>query len=407
MAMTRVALRLAQRGLVLAVSLFFVACDARVIDAIGRTDDPCAALSADQCAADTQDGCSLQPNPTGCLSSDPSCGAGVCAGGDPFVRRTGEALFLHEAPYSFLGTVSWGLAWADGLCEVSQYSSQADALGPVFDELAAMHVSVLKFWAFQSYAGASGTDYSHFDALVTRARSAGVRLLPVLENMHTDCSSGDARDDTWFATGYQSPYGSYALSYRDYVTGLVTHFRDEPTIIGWELMHEAGGTQFSALDGFIGDMTTLISATDPNHLIAVGLNDGDTPATSADGSPSNYFQLQNRTEIDLIDVHDFSASDQALPAQLVQCQGVAQALKKVIFAGATAVELNDTTAASFTLRAGQISQKIEAAQANDFRGLLVYDYVPAWPSPYYDFDSRAGEPLAGPNGVIDRFAPRF
>ena len=395
------------RLVLLVLPLALGACDTHFIDVIGRTDDPCAALNADQCAVDTQDGCSLEPNPTGCLSTDPRCGAGVCAGGDPFVRRSGEALFLHGAPFSFLGTVSWGIAWADGGCQIGLYASQQDALGPVFDELATMHVSVLRFWAFQAYAGDGGTDYSHFDRVVARARAAGIRLLPVLENMRTDCSSGDARDDTWFATGYQSPYGSYALSYRDYVAGLVTYFRDEPTIMGWELMHEAGGTQFAALDGFAGDMTTLIRSTDPNHLIALGLNDGDTPATSSDGNPSNYFQLQNRAEVDLIDVHDFSTPDQPLPSQLSVCQGISQALDKVIFVGSSGVELVDTSAASFALRAGQITQKIEAAQAHDFRGFLIYDYVPAWPAPYYDFDSRSAEPLAGANGVLAQHAPTY
>jgi len=391
-----------------ALLLALAGCDPRYIDIISQTDasDPCASLSADLCAADTRDGCAFQPNPTGCTSTNPACGAGTCASGDPFVRRSGEALFLHGAPFTFVGTVSWGLAWADDGCQIAKYKSQQAALGPTFDELAAMHTTVLRFWAFQAYAGASGADFSHFDRLVQAARAAGVRLIPVLENMHADCSSGITLDDAWFAGGYTKPYGSYALSYRDYVTGLVTHFRDEPTIMAWELMHEAGGNDFAALDGFAAEMSALVRAAAPNQLISLGLNDGGTAATSTDGDPSNYLRLQSRAELDLIDVHDFSGPD-ALPAQLARCQVIAHALGKPIFAGATGLGLKDTSAASFQLRADQIEQKLEAAFHANFRGFLLYDYVPGWTKAYLDFDSRVSEPLAGPGGVLDQHAPKY
>jgi mannan endo-1,4-beta-mannosidase len=397
------------RGQALVAALFVAGCGSRHVDIITRqgAPDPCAALSAEQCGADTQDGCSLQPNPTGCTSSNATCGVGRCSSEDPFVRRSGEGLFLHGAPFSFVGSVSWGIAWDDNGCRISAYASQQDALGPTFDELAAMNTSVLRVWAFQSYAGASGTDFSHFDRLVGAARAAGVRLIPVLENMHPDCSSGDARDDTWFASGYKSRYGNYALSYRDYVAALVAHFRDEPTIMGWELMHEAGGDQFAALDAFISDMTSLVRAVDTNHLIAIGLNNGDTPATSSDGDPSNYFKLQDRAQIDLVDVHDFNAPGDPLPAQAALCRSITHALRKAAFIGASAVKLSDPSSASLDARAGQIQNKLDAALAADFRGFLVYDYVPKWQNAGYDFDSRTGEPLAGPSGVLARRAPKY
>jgi hypothetical protein len=322
------------------------------------------------------------------------------------VHRSGEALFLHNAPFNFVGSVSYGLAWADNGCQVSGYSSQAEALGPTFDELAAMNTSVLRVWAFQSYAGDSGKDYSHFDSLVAAARAAGVRLIPVLENMHDDCSSG-TRDDTWFTSGYKSPYGSYALSYRDYVAGLVAHFSAEPTIMAWELMHEAGGDQFAALDGFAADMTALIRAADTNHLIALGLNDGDTTATSSDGDSSSYFKLQNRAEIDLVDVQDFNSSDEPEPSQVARCRDITRTLDKVAFIGASAVKVADTSSSALKVRAGQIESKLVAALADDFHGYLVYDYVPKWQSASYDFDSRPEEPLAGASGILAQHSPKY
>ncbi len=397
--------RIALAALTLALAALS-GCSPRFADVItlGAATDPCLLHDAAECASDTAHGCTFQPNPVGCLSSDASCGAGQCLADDPFVRRSGESLFLHGEPFHFLGTVSWWTAWQDGGCVAAAYPSQAAALGASFDDLANMQLSALRFWAFQSYAGASGTDYSHFDRVVARARAAGVRLMPVLENMYADCSASPGRDDAWFATGYKSPYGNYALSYRDYVAGLVAHFRDEPTILGWELMHEAGSSQFSALDGFADDMSSLIRRLDGNHLIALGVNDGDNGATNTDGDSSNYFKLHAHDAIDLIDVHDFGSADDAQSAEIARCRAIAHDLHKPVFIGAGAVQLSDTSSAAYTQRADRLRRKIEAAQSDSFSGYLVYDFVPAWPNPYYDFDARAEDPLAGPNGVLAQHA---
>ena len=358
------------------------ACSTRYSDVIVAADDPvpvprdrCADLNAEQCALDLA-GCTLQPNPTGCVSSDPTCGVGKCAGGDPYVRPVGGALSLHNEPFVFIGTVSWGIAWADNGCKVSAYASQEEALAEIFDDLATMHVSVLRFWAFQSFAGPSGTDFSHFDRLRDKARSAGVRLIPVLENMHSDCSSG-TRDDAWFGGGYLRPYGNYALSYQTYVERLVTHFSNEPTIMAWELMHEASGTQFAPLEAFTADMASLVRRLDQNHLLALGL-DVPSPATSLSGDPSYYFRLQDRPEINLVDVHDFDAPNEAMPANSAQSASIAHALGKPVFIGAAAVKVSDASPASLTLRAGQIERKLSSALAANFRGFLVYDFVPSW-----------------------------
>jgi mannan endo-1,4-beta-mannosidase len=369
--------------------------------------DVCQTHTAAECVSDTAHGCSFQPNPTGCFSTDPSCGSGQCRAGNPFVSRNGESLFLHDEAFHFTGTVSWWLSWQDGGCQSGVYSSQQAALTPTFDELATMRLSGLRFWAYQSYAGASGTDYSHFDRVVARARAAGVRLMPVLESMYADCSASPGRDDAWFASGYKSPYGNYALSFRNYVAGLVTHFRDEPTIFAWELMHEAGSSDFGALDAFTDDMSSLIRGIDHNHLIALGVNNGSTSATNTDGDNSNYFKLHAHDGIDLLDVHDFGNPDDAEPSQVARCRAIAHELHKPIFVGAGAVELGDTTASAYTQRADRLSRKIEAAQSDAFAGYLVYDYVPGWTDLRFDFDARAEEPLAGANGVLAQHATKF
>ena len=251
---------------------------------------------------------------------------------------------------------------------------------------------------------ASGTDYTSFERVVDAARRAGVRVIFVLENQYPDCSVGPARDDAWYGGGYAAPYGGYPLSFPDYARGLASHFRDEPTILAWEIMHEGATGSFDAMNGFVGAMSSAIRASDPNHLIALGLDNGNSAATDRTGSPSSYERLHAHPAVDLVDAHDFFAPDAPLPNGFSEIAGIAASLGKPAFVGASAVELEDTSAASFERRAGQVEAKLVAALDAGFAGYLVYDYIPDWDVRRWSFDTRAGEPLAGPNGVLVRHA---
>ncbi len=392
-----------------AIFLLLAACGTQYTDPIRVTADepadPCTAWTTQvECVADTAHGCSFQPNTAGCKLAEASCSAGTCRGGDPFVRRSGQALWLHDAPYRFLGAVSWGIGWDPDGCRVYSLPDQDQALAQAFDDFVDMRVSVLKFWAFQSYAGASGSDYSSFERVVVAARRAGVRLIFVLENHWQSCTPS-ARDDAWYAGGYDSADADYALSYADYVSGVVEHFRTEPTILAWELMHEARGDDFASLDTFAREASALVRRHDPNHLIVLGIDNGDSPATDRTGTPSNHQRLHDHPDIDLIDVHDFSESDEPLTSSSEAVTAIASALQKPIFAGATAVAVADASPAELERRAGVVADKIEAAFGAGFAGYLGYDYYPYWDTPGWEFDGRPEEPLAGSDGVFATHAP--
>jgi hypothetical protein len=403
----------ALRPLVSALALLGAACSTDYVDPI-RTGqgqpgggDPCNVWTdAASCRADAAHDCSFQPNPEGCLSTDPACLPGVCASGDPFVRRTGQSLSLRGRPYTFVGAISWGIAWAEGSCTIDTLDSQAAALDRTFDDLSRMRAGVLRIGAFQRFAGPSGRDYASFERVVAAARRAGVRLIFVLENWYGGCSRGQ-RDDAWFDTGYAAPYDGYALSYTDYVQGVTDHFRDEPAILAWELMNEARSNDFAALDRFVRNSSGLVRATDPNHLIALGLDDGSAPGTSRNGAPSNYQRLHEHAAIDLIDAHDISGDPEPLSQDLAAAAAIARALRKPIFAGANIVWLFDAESASFQARARIVESKIGAVQQNGFAGFVLADYFPDWRElPTFQFDARPEDPLGGPAGVIARLSPR-
>ncbi len=170
-------------------------------------------------------------------------------------------------------------------------------------------------------------------------------------------------------------------------------------------MHEARGEDVAPLYAFSEQMSALIRSRDQNHLIALGTDSGDSPATSRSGTPSNYRRLHALQGIDLLDAHDFSDEGSPFPASFDELSVISSELDKPIFAGATAVGLTGTTASAFELRARRVEEKLEAAVDAGFVGFLVYDYYPDWSDPGREFDGRAEEPLAGADGVLARNAP--
>ena len=70
-------------------------------------------------------------------------------------------------------------------------------------------------------------------------------------------------------------------------------------------------------------MSSAIRASDPNHLIALGLDNGNSAATDRTGSPSSYERLHAHPAVDLVDAHDFFAPDAPLPNGFSEIAGIA------------------------------------------------------------------------------------
>jgi hypothetical protein len=375
---------------------------------VASNDDPCAQWSDEiSCRGDLAHQCAFEPNVVGCTSSDPDCPAGTCRGGVPFVRRSLGSLFLHDVPYRFVGAVSWSLAGSGAGCRIPAPYTFETGVVKSFDELAVMRANVLKFWAFQSYAGPTGDDFTAFDRVVAEARRAGIRLVFVLENYWDDCTEGGQKTDAWFESGYRSPYGNYALSYADYVSKVVSHFANEPTVLAWEIMHEASGTDFTVLRQYVASTVAQIRELDGNHLVIVGLDGGYSEATSREGVNSNFQVLNDYG--DLVDIHDFDHPDAAVIPGLTEQASIARTLQTPWFLGAVAVDLSGETTEAYALRAQRMEAKIlhsfedtSSLGIADGAGFLAYDYELGWTALGAQFDGRNGEPLAGAEGVIAR-----
>jgi hypothetical protein len=381
----------------LALALGLLGCGRQDLDLLvnAQRDDPCLSFQSEsQCKANKALGCSFQPNTEGCLSSDPTCQAGLCRGGDPFVRRVERSFFLNGEPFRFVGVSSWALLEGTQ-CTTGKPEDREAWMQRAYDELVPSRSKVARFFAFQSSAGADGRDFTLFDASVRYARRAGVRLVFILEHSDGSCSSGGHRDSAWYAGGYQNPYGEYALSYRDFAEAVAQRYRDEPTVLGYVLVQAMSSDDHAALSGFVNAMEKVMRVAAREQLVSLDLNwDGG----GADGGAS-YRALQELPGVDLVDVDDYSFQDTLEPLDPTLLETLSQ-IDKPAIVGEGAFVVDKADDATLARRAERARQRFTQWHDWGFSGALLWAYQPDWSAASEEFDARPADPLLQPGGVV-------
>ncbi len=385
---------------VLSVALLLATgCGRRELDVLTLSDgpDPCAGVTS-QAACDEQAsrGCSWQPNEVGCPSTDSTCAPGACLGGDPFVRAVGGQLLLHGVPFRTVGVGSWGMLLLPG-CDAVEIDQRERWIQDSFDGLLPSRSSVVRLFAFQSGAGASGRDFTGLDLAVDAARRAGVRLLVILEHGAGDCSDGTPRDAEWYRSGYLTPAPGYALSYRDYARAVAERYRGEPTVLGYGVMQSLGSDDSEALRDFVVDIGQLIHGVAPSQLVSLDLDRFASGSDLSGGAASAFVSLQSLPYVDFVDVDDYVGPepeplDDALLSALVT-------IGKPAIVGEGAFPLTGDPP-DLDERARRAEQRLRDWHDADFDGALLWNYLPGWETISEEFDTRADDPVLQPGGVL-------
>jgi mannan endo-1,4-beta-mannosidase len=321
--------------------------------------------------------------------------AGADAAG--FVTRSGDQLRLHGSPYRFTGFNIYN-ANSDGDC------GPAMSTGPALDEsLAAIGPgsNAFRSWFFQSLATTDGVrDWSAFDHTLAVARSRGFRVIATLTNQFGDCEAPDGyKDETWYTTGYRALDPAGIVSYRDWVAEVVNHYKDDPTILAWQLVNEAavqsspgaacGANAAQILKSFTTDVSGLVKSIDPNHLVSLGtIGTGQCGAEGAE-----YQDLHDVKTIDLCEYHDYGEPGAPMPGdefnglavRIDQCD----AIHKPIFVGETGIVPNDI-GGTLAARAAAFDAKFAAQFGAGVVGELVWTWSTLG-SRLDDFDVGAGD----------------
>jgi mannan endo-1,4-beta-mannosidase len=305
---------------------------------------------------------------------------------DPFVRSSEAGLIAEGVPYRFTGLNVYNANSVGGNCWYSlgagtELETALTAMGPGNEAFRA--------WFFQPLATHAGVrDWSAFDHTLAVARSRGMRVVATLVNQWGQCEGWEAhaagyKTEAWYANGYRSMPGSPGMpaTYREWVAEVVHRYRDDPTILAWQLVNEAeartayrgpcSSTAAATLQSFAQDMSGLVKSIDPNHLVSLGtIGSGQCGAAGGD-----YQDLHAVEGIDLCEYHDYQPG--ALPGdewngmatRLRQCRD----LGKPLLVGETGIR---TASAGGTLegRAEAFRAKLDAQFAAGVVGVLAWDW---------------------------------
>jgi mannan endo-1,4-beta-mannosidase len=339
------------------------------------------------------------PSPTPAPTPSPTPGIAPPLA-SPFVTSQGTALYLGGQPFRFVGVNRYNLLTINppgGPFRGCGGSWTDDQLDQWFSEVNRLGATTVRFWAFQRFT-ASGADFSQLDKLLSLAGNYGIKLVPVLENQWSSCTAGGYKYDTWYQSGYLSPYDGYPISYKDYVGQIVSRYKDDPRILMWQLVNEAEGKDTSgnsdaqALYNFALDMSAYVKSIDPNHLVSLGTMGGGQPGTQG----SDYRWIHSIPTIDILEFHDYNEETASFPADLAQRVQDSIALNKPLFLGEAGISLTNF---SMEQRAALFDAKLAASFQHGVSGYMIWSYQDAVYSGEWQFTSD--DPLAA---VVQKFA---
>lgn len=242
-----------------------------------------------------------------------------------FVRATGNQLTVAGAPFRFVGA---------NLAVMHGPDNRAGA-ARLLDEAARDGVRVGRVWAFgEGAATATPWQRDNFyfraapkgwiedgprqlDRVLAAASRARIRLIITLANSWPDYGgvpqylrwSGHDRAGVYGATDFFYSDPAARTAYRAHVerllrrTNTVTgvRYRDDPTILAWELMNESRvdtATGATARRAWIAQMGRMVHDNDPNHLVMSGVS-----GYRFEHERDDWLAICRLPEVDLCDGH--------------------------------------------------------------------------------------------------------
>ena len=312
-----------------------------------------------------------------------------------FVTRSGATLMLNGRPYRFAGLNIYnannqGQCWYD-LGTAASLDQTLTAIGPV--------QNVFRAWFFQSLATLNGQrDWSTFDATLAVARAHDERVIATLGNDLSDCEGPGPvqRNEAWYRSGYTSLRDAgMAETYRAWVADVVARYRNDPTILAWQLINEPDLANPSGrcspgasrtLKHFAQDMAGLVKSLDPNHLLSLG----SWGLLDCGLAGSAYQDVHSVAGIDLCEIHDYGGPWNVAPPLLQLRINQCRALGKPLFIGEIGVKVQD--AGSLAGRASAIRAKLSAAFGAGVTGTLVWDWANGDQGAYSGYEVQPGDP---------------
>ncbi|KIO30766.1 hypothetical protein M407DRAFT_20289 [Tulasnella calospora MUT 4182] len=232
---------------------------------------------------------------------------GSCTG---FVRTSGQKFTLNGSTYTVVGSNAYWLA---------QFPATQADLDKAFADIAATGATTVRTWGFNEVTSASGTYYqswsgstptintgsnglAKFDQVVASAKSHGLKLIVALTNNWADYGGMDVYVKQILGSSNHDLFytdASVIQAFKNYIAVWVARYKNEPTILAWELANEprckgstgtwTGSCTTATITQWAKTISAYIKSIDSCHLVSIGdegfgLNgDGTYPYTYAEG----------------------------------------------------------------------------------------------------------------------------
>lgn len=210
-----------------------------------------------------------------------------------FIKTRGVQFVLNGSPYYANGFNAYWLMYQ------ASDPSQRNKVSSAFQEAASNGLTVARTWAFSDggyrplqYSPGSYNEemFKGLDFVISEASKYGIKLVLSLVNNYESFggrkqyvnwarSQGGqslTSDDDFYTNpvvkGYYKNHVKAVLTRRNTVTGV--NYKDDPTIMAWELMNEPRCTSDVSgrtLQAWITEMASHLKSIDGNHLLEIGL----------------------------------------------------------------------------------------------------------------------------------------
>jgi probable HAF family extracellular repeat protein len=290
--------------------------------------------------------------------------------------------------------------------------------------------NAIRAWFFQDLATTNGQrDWTAFDHTLAVAHAHGVKVIATLGNQWADCEPlAGYKDTAWYSGGYKQSDPGGTVSYRAWVQEVAARYKDDPTVLAWQLMNEPEvlpqkdgdcgtvpeSTAYGLLAAFASDVSGAVKAVDPNHLISLGTIGSGQCGAQAD----DFTKLMSIPTLDLCEFHDYNQTDlipgdqwNGLQTRIDECN----TLDKPLLVGELGI-IPDQVGGTLADRANVIASKLCAQLSAGAAGMLVwawdkdgsllntYDIGPGDPAlgalTLWSNPSHSCSPPAAPSGVV-------
>ena len=291
-----------------------------------------------------------------------------------FVKASGTHLILNGVNYKFDGLNMYYLN-SRGNCGPTYSSSQ---VATSFNDQAGGEA--VRAWFYQKLATVNGQlNWSVFDNSLNLANQHGKRVIVTLIDQWGACTSRGYLGLSWYQGGYKQHLSGEIMSYRQYVYDIVSRYKNNPTVLMFQLVNEpeaktgSGGTCYEssaarALRAFADDVGGMIHSIDPNHLVSLGgMGSGQCGMAGSDYQYVNASPGNN-----LCEFHDYGHPSTWIPSNLQTRLNQCRILNKPLFVGETGIHVPDQ--ASVWQRHIDFNNKFSAQENAGVVGELIWSW---------------------------------